>query len=350
MSEQEGHSLRIVGDRLFVTSWDNLSIFRVADSSGKLTLLGRLNGGAIRAVVSDGSRVYASGDRIWLPAQGMLDFAPIERLAGERAPQLLGIVGQQAYLASGGQLLITDLANPAAPPLGRLTLPADPASPHWPASLRGIVVADGRLYFHLRYTTSSVPDAGELLIIDVHDPRKPRILSRIVKQGMTGVSEVLLAAGFMYVRQRLSNGVAVFDVRNPAAPVTDSQPIWQNMLLTTLASDGSRIYVGDIDTLTVIDVQDPMRPRVVASIRTPGIVWSLAVGGGRLYAGIGNTLTVIAISSPATPQIIARLPIPATPTSLAVVGDRVFVAMDDAGVRVIRIIERAKESPALSPC
>ncbi|NTW97128.1 MAG: hypothetical protein HGB28_01090, partial [Oscillochloris sp.] len=307
MPGRDQHSLRIVGDQLFVTSRDNLSIFRLVGNAGKLVLLGRLNGGLIDAVVSDGSLAYAGGDYIWLPTGSGHDLSLAEEFAGERTPQLLGVTGRYAYLASHGQLLVADLANPTAGPLGRLVLPADPDPPWWPTFLNKIALEDEMLYLYLPYSTSATPDAGQLVIIDGHDPHQPRIVSQIVREGMDDWSGVVFAAGFVYVRQT-TRGATVFDVRNPAAPTIDAQPFWQGISVATLASDGRHLFVYETGSLTVIDIQNPARPTVLATISVEG--WRLTAHGGRIYAGGSEALTVIAISNPAAPQIIARTPLP----------------------------------------
>ena len=81
--------------------------------------------------------------------------------------------------------------------------------------------------------------------------------------------------------------------------------------------------------LSVIDIEDPVRPRVVGSVETPCRGEAVAIRGRYAYvAGTVCGLQVIDVGDPFQPQIVGSVPTPSPAGGVAVMsGGRVFVSV-----------------------
>ena len=192
------------------------------------------------------------------------------RLAGgvDAMAKALALDGHMLY-AGGGELRIYDISVPDAPVLlGRVG---------GMGALRQIVASKGFVYATAR-------EYG-LWIIDVTDPRAPRIRSRFdCCELATGVD---IAGDVCFVGQR-QNGVEFVDVSNKDAPrhiamrkTGESQSVFY--------TDGL-LYSGEwgVGHVTVFDAHDMRAIREIARVETWGYGDGIFAADGFLYAATGH--------------------------------------------------------------
>ena len=208
-----------------------------------------------------------------------------------------------AYVASGlGGLFIMDISDPARPRL-RSRLDTD-------GFARAVAVSNQRAY---------VADSENgLVVVDVSAPGLPVVLGRASTDGMA--EDVQVAGDRAYVAIGLG-GVAIFGISNPASPV----------LLGTIATlgragglhvVGSLVYVAEGHAgLQIYDASNPSSPARLGGVDTPGFATAVAVGGTLACVADGpGGLQSVSVAVPSAPVLIG---------SLATGGDAVGVWIQD---------------------
>jgi hypothetical protein len=171
--------------------------------------------------------------------------------------------GRYAYVGAARRVLVLDIADPSRPVLvGR--------GPILPGDVAALVVRGDRLYVA----------AQDLLILDVSLPSSPRVLGAVATPG--DVPYLLAVAEPWAI---LSGGrVTVIDVRRPSVPVVIGT--YTDIVLGEgsfgLAIDGATAYVGRIDSILALAVDDLGRPRPIAVF--DNAYGPFAAAGGRLFA------------------------------------------------------------------
>lgn len=205
----------------------------------------------------------------------------------------------------------------------------------------------------------AVQYSGGVLIYGLSDPRHPRLESSIMVVG--GVDDLVIGNGVLYVTG--SEGLSVFDIRDPRAPVemtniggsgralalvgdrlihcedgntvllnvsTPGNPVELGRLEiahpSAVAALSNTVYVGHSQGVDVIDVIEPELPVRVRTLPL-GNVRSVAIGNGRLAVTLHNQqvlpsedrVHLFDVATPAMP-----LPLSSRPGSVAhsvLVGD-----------------------------
>jgi hypothetical protein len=135
-------------------------------------------------------------------------------------------------------------------------------------------------------------------------------------------------------------GLHLYAIDDPARP----------RLLASLNTDGSAkgvvvrngvAFVADDDHgLQVIDVSDPQRPHHVANLLLPGLAYTPVLDGDRLWlASHYGGLLVIDVADPHMPALIAHYGIPGRTWSLRVSNGIAYVAADDAGLLLLDVTD-----------
>src|SRR6185503_1216661 len=152
-----------------------------------------------------------------------------------------------------------------------------------------------------------------LQVIDVSNPAAPRLLGGFQLDG--GAGAIAVSESFAYLTWG-GSGFAVFDVSDPTAP---------SLLGTTsmahagkLEVSGAFVYVASWDSgLQIVDVSNPRYPQVVGSVRTLGNAYDVAISGTVAYVvsyvdlfhihpGFGG-LEVIDVSNPMNPRLLRSI-------------------------------------------
>ncbi len=204
------------------------------------------------------------------------------------------------YVGDTNGLRIMDVANPLGEPVGVLT-----GREFWPAA----ITVEGSY----AYMTSG----SELMIVDVADPTNPLEASRLPITG-GGTVKIQVRDGYAYIAVSLG-GLNVVDVRDPKNPVQVKVIPFESHTVGFKIKD-SYAYLGYIVSLEqtdtdlgyafnsvfeVLDLSTPTSPKVVGSINIPTNVKGLDLEGDYAYV-IGShphLITIVDVSSPSNPQI-----------------------------------------------
>jgi hypothetical protein len=178
-------------------------------------------------------------------------------------------------------------------------------------------------------------DQAGLTIIDVSDPAFPRL------RGSHPVSrqawDVEVVGHFAYVSELLGRLFA-FDVQDPDVPVLVSTLTVEAHKLCTGAG---RLFAIGPQTLSVMDLDDPSHPAIVAQTRVlpfDSAVTDVAYQAGRLYMSAADVgLVVYDVSDPSQPRMLGRTDLPGDFEDVAVRGNRAFIAKNLEGVDVFDI-------------
>lgn len=317
-----------------------------------LEVVGRL-GGLASAATLDGEVMYAGVGSLLVRVDIADPARPRETAVSDPLP------GQVEDIVPAGDLLVAAAGRGGLAILDRddLSLRAALALPGFAEAL---AVKGDRAYV--------ADGTGGLRIIDIADPSRPAEigaaldLHRIVDVAVVGDVAHLAAA---------DEGLIVVDVSDPTAPrelgrlftggyafgVAGTDPVEVRSVVR------ERILLADgWGGLRLVDVTDPRRPSLVATLPSSG--WALAVrvqGGDRAYLAEGHILRLVEISASgirAAPDgpAFTSLPMaaPGYVLSVDVADDRVAVLDDAAGVRIFGmsddgLAERGVYSPLGPP-
>ncbi len=156
-----------------------------------------------------------------------------------------------------------------------------------------------------------------------------------------GQRRVFIDGDIAYVADWFA-GLHLYAVEDPARP----------RLLASLNTDGSAkgvvvrdgiAFVADDDHgLQVVDVRDPSEPRLVANLLLPGLAYTPVLDGELLWlASHYGGVLAIDINDPAAPRLVAHYEIPGRTWSLRVRDGIAYVAADEAGLLIIDIRDPA---------
>jgi hypothetical protein len=366
---------------LYVLDEDGLSVFAIGDlSSGAEDAIQRValvdtpgDGFALdvlldRCYVADGSTgltVYDVSD----PASPSV----LATLATDDSTQAVVVVDAIAYLAAGSGLLAVDVSDPTQPSVTGHYADADD-------EVVTLAVYAGRAYLGLAN--------GELTALDVADPAAPGFLwsqydyvpsepglcqspsyAPIVAPGganslyiawpehMMGYDLETETMGAEYARELTCAKTIVADkdyayvggrsFGESALAVVDIAVPWQPSIVGTLAVtgtdamalDGDRLVLARAHGLDVLDVSDPVLPRLVGSCALPfSSPFAVAIAGDQAYVtGSGDTVSIVDIEDPPAPRPVGLFSAPdAILWGVAVEGDRAYVT-ESHGLLVIDV-------------
>lgn len=172
-------------------------------------------------------------------------------------------------------------------------------------------------------------------IVDTSDPANLRML------GETGVLPAMLvdlavSGRYVYAAMR-DDGIRVFDVVDPTAPVEVGSFSQTNLKIRALAIEGDYIYLTHDAGLTILDVSDPTAPAALSTVALPALD-----GGGKLVvvaqivyvAAYRAGVRIIDASYPYAPVEVGFLQTNAPVQDLAVAAPYLYAATNNALVIV----------------
>lgn len=263
-----------------------------------------------------------------------------ERLGGIDTPgtaRAVAVSGSRAYVADGtAGLQILDLAEPT-----RLVLLGNHPTPNpaeWVAAKGNIACVVGNTWI-----TDTPNFRHTLEVLDVSDPRQPRLLGTYVTAGYTQFGSLVLNATgeFAFLALGAESGEAgrvdVVDLRKPSSPTRIANHDFSSMRFDQTIR-GEYLFVGDgMAGLTILDVHEPSLPVVLGSHEA--ISWNLrvATSGSRAFlSGLRFGFQVLDVSVPTGIALLG------TSSELgfgwnrmAAVGHRVFAAAGGSGLQVV---------------
>jgi len=175
-----------------------------------------------------------------------------------------------------------------------------------------------------------VTPQNQAKIIDISDPSNLTLLGSItcpgVVKSMVARDNLLFAAS--------TAGVGIYDVANPAAPVTVSS-INTGWGIQKIALEGNILYATD-NGIAIYDVSNPSSPQQAGFVGSGNLYGGgLARAGTYLYAATNDAVDIYTCADPADPQFASRTNLPAGIFDLEAVQNKVYVAAETSGVYVL---------------
>ena len=236
-------------------------------------------------------------------------------------PQAMVLEDRYVYVADGATgLRIVDVTDAAAP-VEAATCPSH-------GTAHDVALGPGRAYV--------ADGAGGLRIVDIADPRTPVEIGAWTPAD-ADVLSVVLDGAVVFVADR-KRGLLALDVASPGEPVLLSEMPLPDVA-NGLALTGRRLYAAaGASGLQIIDVRDPLRPRVIGGRGlngNSGYFFDVAVEGDRAYvADLLNGLVVIDVGRPESPALAGGADLPGVTASVAIDAG-IAVAGGDHGVSVL---------------
>ena len=312
----------------------------VVDLSDPATIVGRAAtpGSALKVEIRDHFAYVADG----LAGLAILD------ISDPHAPQLVGTVDtpgyanyilvsdRYAFVADGVTgLLVIDVLQPRRPQIvGGVDTPGYARGICFFGS--SICLADG----------SGYDDESGLWLIDVSNPLSPSLT------GFASTSAELIAVaardGYAYVAADYS-GMFVFDISDPAAPfVTNYVQVGTESIGVAVEGNvaflACSLFSGDTGAVRAIDVTMPGTP-ALGKCPVPSSAQDLVLRGGYAYVASGGAgFHVLDLSDPIAPRIVGSVDMPNWTVDVALSGDYACVA-DMAVLQVVDVADPA--SPTL---
>ena len=262
----------------------------------------------------------------------------------------LYVAGDHAYLGSfAGIVYIVDISDPS-----NLRLVAQVSMPGPALDLK----VDGNLL------AVGVQQRGEdfgLVLIDISEPSKPKVLSRFSQNGWRGVHNLFLYQQRAYIAHASSLGLSIVDISNPTRPVLSG--FWQHAgnrfsnIIHDIFIENGLAYISDISPgtggLVLLDLKDPDNPQTLSSLAMPAGTHSTWAAGDFAYinqefGGWEQTLYSVDISDPTQPFIAHAFraqPPPAAdilgPHNPSVKNGLLYWAYYDGGLRIFDLADPA---------
>jgi hypothetical protein len=361
----------------------------------------------VRSVVLNGNRSAAA-----LPEGGIATFdvtdekqwRPVGRLAAGFEPANSAVSGDTAYVAAGTAGLATvDVSAPAAPALASLSTgsgggaitdyghialapSASPASPPHNAyvtSYHGDVVSTALRVFDLTgpgaprevaisrdpwtvYGALAVTDGHAFVVGDQYWPQPqlrvfdiaraitPTLAATLTLQGAT---DIAVRDRYAYVPDA-HYGLYVLDVRDPVKPRLLGGPGVVGIPTSVSASDqyvvvGSRLDAGaNQGAITVFNRSDPGQPKLLGSVELPERVESVAAGdywtavsfrgdstqSGAWLESDPSGVYLVDLSDPSRPSLARRVVLPGAAAGVTAVGQMLYVSMQGGGLQSLLVM------------
>ncbi len=149
-------------------------------------------------------------------------------------------------------------------------------------------------------------DGLGLSVFSIQDG-KLELVSRLAisKDNIHGPESIHLVGTTCYLACRLS-GLGIVDLSAPVAPKLISMTRSTNFARKPWAA-GNHVFLADSRGLTVMDVEDATKPRIVGFLKTPDIATDVTIHGDLAVVGCGkNWLLSVNVSVPERPKEIGR--------------------------------------------
>ena len=251
----------------------------------------------------------------------------IFNIAGNQNAVKVQVVGDHAYVIrannNSANFYIIDISNPAIPvQVGTLNLSNTPQN----------IFVEG----NFAYVTSN-SDTRELQIVDVTNPALPVMAGVYNDAGVEDGRGIYVSGSHAYMTFAAGTDFAVIDVTNPALPVLAGSLNVANVPNEVFVS-GNYAYVASSSNTTevvVVDVTLPAGPVLASMLNLPGNsdANTVSMNGNMLYVGQLNTLRVVDASNPLALVLSGSLIVGNAITDIALdlgsAGDLLFLSSSD---------------------
>jgi hypothetical protein len=228
----------------------------------------------------------------------------------------VAVIGNRAYLASDPfGVVVLDVTNPSAPSVLGSQHPTGPAAQI--AVVNGLAVAAG------------TPRGTD--IVDVRDPAYPRVLSSVAGSS----ADVAASGSFAYLAS--GGDLKVVDLSDPYAARVVSTVVTPGIAYSVAVS-GTKAVVADASSgISVVDIANPYSAYLAGTLQLSGTSWKAAAAGNVAYVATNNPVALYAvdISQAASPRVIGTISTGYSVLDVTVSGSRVFLSEDGSGMTVV---------------
>jgi hypothetical protein len=310
-------AVRVVGDYAYVAGPSHgLEVWEVHEPSNPL-LLGRwrASGGFAWDVEVHGSYAYLAD--FW--SLHIIDIRvpedPVEVGVYEGCSANALLARGDHLFCVGSSLLIFSISEPTTPQLlSQFPLPNGSAG--WRLRIAGTIA----------YVSTQ---SGQVFIIDIADPAKPRLLGEQPVRYPAGAG-LAIEGGIMVVGGDYQ--LRIFDVRDPVRPKPLSRI--QTLANRDLELIDGIVYAFGLPGMEVFDVRDPVRPRLIGSQDVGGSARRVVVSGPYAYvADYDAGMQIIDVRDPPQPVRVGRFRT-LLATGLSLVGSQAWVTDEYLSVQV----------------
>lgn len=143
-----------------------------------------------------------------------------------------------------------------------------------------------------------------LLVFDISEPLAPTVIGRSNTNDFA--IEIIVSEQYAYVSDRYA-GVLVFDLSNPAHPIAvgkypaSDEPLW----VIYLAKWGNTLVLAASSEVFILDVADPLEPKLIGSYVSSGIQDVSLTGDLLFLATARKGIEVVDISDPDSPKKVS---------------------------------------------
>lgn len=183
----------------------------------------------------------------------------------------------------------------------------------------GTVDVWGGSQFTVGDTRVSVTGSGGVDIVNVVNPRAPRVLGRVKSAALNGG---VLEGGLAYLVDG-NHGLIILDVERSPATLRSITPLSDGARAIALA--GTRAAIIDDLGLRFVDVADPDHPRLLSTLRSSNGYIAVAMQGDYVYALENGVIHVIDLREPSRPATVGELITSYWRTDIAVAGPYAYV-------------------------
>jgi hypothetical protein len=248
-------------------------------------------------------------------------------IVGNQNAVKVQVSGDYAYVVrsnnNSANFYIIDISNPAIPlQVGTLNLSNTP---------QNIFVSGDFAYI------TSNSDTRELQIVDITNPLLPVIAGVYDDLGIEDGRGIYVEGDYAYITFASGVDFAVIDVSNPALPVLSGTLDVANVPNEVVVS-GNYAYIASSSNTTevvIVDISAPASPVLAGVLNLPGNTDANTVSleGSDLYVGQGNTLRLVNVLNPALPVLSESLIVGNAITDISLLfgsgGDLVFLSNSD---------------------
>lgn len=313
----------------------------VADGNAGLTVIDRLGGTSTSCDTGDWARrVECSGTYAFVGEVGTVGesakivvvdaaipaspFKVAEVVICDGPVELdLALDGNLLYVSAGAEgLRVLNVADPPHPVL----MGADRTA----VAAASVAAGDGVIVM------SDLDLAGVLKIYRMSDLRpRPEEAMTLAAGGPGG-----LASDGRYLYTGNGAGMNIVDIATGtvAASYTTLAASYTYRILVHGAT--LLLSIGDFlnwSRLEILDISDPLNPKLCTHFDFPGAVWFSEVSGDLAFFVGTSGFQVADLSIPASPAILGSLGLAGTPVAAAATGDMVCVAANTGGLQVVDI-------------
>lgn len=183
--------------------------------------------------------------------------------------------------------------------------------------------------------TYSYIASGENGLVTMISQGPPHVITTTSTNG--DARKCIIDNNTLYVANGLNNGIAIFDISNPIAPVLLSNLVLNGFAKDIVAKDGYVYLANAEDGFVIIDATDPSTPIVHSRINTNGFVSSVTVRDNFAYfTDHNNGFYIINIEDKSNPYIQGKVEMTTEPSLVQVYGSYAYI-LDNSGLKIIQI-------------